>query len=60
MSGCFIPRAFLPHLLLGRMSATVLGDALFGFALYIVVAQPDLSHFALFTARVSTATLFVV
>jgi len=54
------PRAVLPHLLLGRMSATALGDALFGFALYVVVAQPDLPHFALFTALVvSTATLFV-
>ncbi|HUL63167.1 MAG TPA: ABC-2 family transporter protein [Burkholderiaceae bacterium] len=54
------PRAVLPHLLLGRMSATALGDVLFGFAVYIVAVRPDLAHFALFTALVgSTAVLFV-
>jgi ABC-2 type transport system permease protein len=54
------PRALLPHMLLGRMSATSWGDALFGFAVYVAFVRPDLPHFLLFTAMcVSTAVLFV-
>jgi ABC-2 type transport system permease protein len=54
------PRALLPHMLLGRMSATALGDALFGFAVYVAFVRPDWQHFALFTAlSLSSAAVFV-
>lgn len=54
------PRALLPHILLGRMTATAWGDALFGFAVYIAFVRPDVAHLALFTAlALSTAVLFV-
>jgi ABC-2 type transport system permease protein len=54
------PRAVLPHLLLGRMSATACGDAAFGYLVYLAVVKPDLQHFALFTAfTVSAAMAFV-
>ncbi len=54
------PRALLPHLLLGRMSATACGDAAFGYLVYLVLVKPDLAHFALFTAlTVSVAIAFV-
>jgi ABC-2 type transport system permease protein len=54
------PRALLPHLLLGRMSATAWGDALFGYAVYIVLVRPDLERLALFVAlSLSAAALFV-
>lgn len=54
------PRALLPHILLGRMSATAIGDALFGFVVYVVFVRPDLQHLALFTVlTLSTAVLFV-
>jgi ABC-2 type transport system permease protein len=47
-------------MLLGRMSATALGDALFGFAVYIAFVRPDLPHLALFTAlTLSSAAVFV-
>jgi ABC-2 type transport system permease protein len=54
------PRALLPHVLLGRMSATAWGDALFGFAVYIAFVRPDAAHFALFVALVfSVGIVFV-
>jgi len=54
------PRALLSHLLLGRMSATALGDAIFGFVAYLLMVRPDLPHFVLFTLlTMSVAVLFV-
>lgn len=54
------PRALLPHLLLGRMNASAFGDAVFGFAVYLLFVGPDLVHFALFTLlTVIVAFLFV-
>ncbi len=54
------PRALLPHVLLGRMSATAWGDVLFGFAVYLVFVRPDAAHFTLFLfLSLSTAALFV-
>jgi ABC-2 type transport system permease protein len=44
------PRRLLPHLLLGKMSASAIGDAIFGFATYFVVVCPDLTHATLFIA----------
>lgn len=53
------PRALLPHLLLGRMSAPALGDALFGYVVYILFVRPDLPHFLLFVGLTfSVALLF--
>ncbi|HWQ11428.1 MAG TPA: ABC-2 family transporter protein [Roseiflexaceae bacterium] len=54
------PRALLPHMLLGRMSATAWGDALFGYVVYLAFVRPDLPHLLLFTAlTLSVALLFV-
>jgi ABC-2 type transport system permease protein len=54
------PRTLLPHLLLGRMSASSVGDALFGYAVYLVMVRPDLPHLLLFVAlTVSVAVLFI-
>jgi ABC-2 type transport system permease protein len=54
------PRALLPHLLLGRMTATAWGDALFGFLVYIGFVHPDLARLLLFTGlTMSVAMLFV-
>ena len=54
------PRAPLSHLLLGRMSATACGDAIFGYVVYVAFVRPDLMHFLLFTAlTLSVAVLFV-
>ncbi|HEY9731240.1 MAG TPA: ABC-2 family transporter protein [Drouetiella sp.] len=54
------PRALLPHILLGRMSATAWGDAIFGYIVYLLFVKPDLPHFLLFVAlTVSIAFLFV-
>lgn len=54
------PRALLPHLLLGRMSATAWGDALFGYVVYLAFVRPDLAHFLLFAGlSLSVALLFV-
>ncbi|PWU03163.1 MAG: hypothetical protein C5B53_00805 [Candidatus Melainabacteria bacterium] len=53
------PRALLPHLLLGKMSATAIGDTLFGVFVYVIFVRPDLPHFALFLLlSVSAAVLF--
>jgi ABC-2 type transport system permease protein len=54
------PRALLPHMLLGRMSATAWGDALFGYVVYLVYVRPDWQHLALFVAlSVSVGVVFV-
>jgi ABC-2 type transport system permease protein len=54
------PRALLPHMLLGRMNATAVGDALFGYAVYLAFVRPDWKHFALFAVlTVSSAAVFV-
>ena len=54
------PRALLPHMLLGRMTATAWGDALFGYVVYIAFVRPDLRHLALFVAlSLSVALVFV-
>jgi ABC-2 type transport system permease protein len=54
------PRALLPHMLLGRMNATAVGDALFGYAVYLAFVRPDWQHFALFAVlTVSSAAVFV-
>lgn len=54
------PRAVLPHLLLGRMSATAVGDALFGYLVYLLLVRPDMEHFLLFAGlTVSVALVFL-
>jgi ABC-2 type transport system permease protein len=54
------PRALLPHLLLGRMSATAWGDALFGYVVYSLFVKPDLPHFLLFAGlSLSVAMLLI-
>jgi ABC-2 type transport system permease protein len=54
------PRALVPHMLLGRMSATAWGDALFGYGAYVALVRPDLAHLGLFvTLSLSAAALFV-
>jgi ABC-2 type transport system permease protein len=54
------PRALLPHLLLGRMSASAWGDALFGYAVYLGFVRPDLPHFLLFVALTWSVMLLFV
>jgi ABC-2 type transport system permease protein len=54
------PRALLPHMLLGRMSAAAWGDAIFGYAVYIAFVRPDATRFALFVVlSLSVAVVFV-
>lgn len=54
------PRALLPHMLLGRMSAMSWGDFLFGFVVYGLFVRPDLPHLLLFCAlTLSVALLFL-
>lgn len=54
------PRALLPHLVLGRMSATSVGDAIFGYLVYLIFVRPDLEHFLLFSLfTLTSATLFL-
>ncbi len=54
------PRALLPHLLIGRMIATSVGDMLFGIATYIIFVRHDPLHVALFLLLViAVAFLFV-
>ncbi|MBO0722948.1 MAG: ABC-2 family transporter protein [Blastocatellia bacterium] len=54
------PRPLLSHLLLGRMSATAWGDALFGYAVYLIFVRPDLTHLVLFIAlSLSVGLLFI-
>lgn len=51
------PRALLPHVILGRMSPTALGDALFGIFVYVAFVRPDLPHFILFCALVCSVSI---
>jgi len=54
------PRAVLPHLLLGKSSASAWGDALFGVVVYLLFVKPDLPHFILFLLLIcSVAVLFI-
>ena len=54
------PRALLSHMLLGRMSASAWGDALFGYVIFVLFVQPDLARFGLFVLlSLSVALLFV-
>ena len=54
------PRALLPHLVLGRISPSAFGDAIFGYVVYVALVHPDLQHFLLFSLlTVSVALLFV-
>jgi ABC-2 type transport system permease protein len=54
------PRTLLPHMLLGRMSTTAWGDALFGYSVYFIFVRPDVIHIVLFTAlTLSVAMVFV-
>lgn len=54
------PRALLPHLILGRTVTTAWGDAIFGYAVYIVFLRPDPLHFCFFVIlSLSVALLFV-
>src|SRR5262249_13718379 len=54
------PRALLPHMLLGRMTATAWGDALFGYTIYLTLVRPDLVHFVLFVALTLSVSLVFV
>ena len=54
------PRALLPHMLLGRMHASAWGDALFGYAVYLLFVRPDLPHFLLFVLLTLSAMLVFV
>lgn len=54
------PRVLLPHLLLGRMTASSWGDLLFGYGVYLGFVHPDWVHFGLFVIlTTSVAALFV-
>jgi ABC-2 type transport system permease protein len=54
------PRRLLPHLLVGRMSVISIGDAFFGFVVYLFFVQPDPLRFLLFTLLVvAVAFLFL-
>lgn len=54
------PRALLSHLILGKMNATAIGDAIFGYAIYVMFVHPDFAHFLLFAVLTfSVAITFV-
>jgi len=54
------PRALLPHLILGKMNASAFGDAVFGYAVYILFVHPDAPHMVMFAAlTLSVAVVFV-
>jgi ABC-2 type transport system permease protein len=54
------PRALLPHLALGKTVPSGLGDAIFGYVLYIAFVRPDVPHFLLFVLfTLTSAVLFV-
>jgi ABC-2 type transport system permease protein len=54
------PRCLLPHFILGKMSATAFGDLVFGFVVYVVLVQPDLVHFALFSLLIASVALLFI
>ena len=51
------PRAILPRLALGKMSATALGDLAFGYVVYMVLVRPDWQHFLLFNFLLAAVAL---
>jgi ABC-2 type transport system permease protein len=54
------PRAVLPHLALGKLVPSGVGDAIFGYILFLFFVRPDLPHLALFLLfSLSAATLFI-
>ena len=54
------PRRLLSHLILGKMSATAWGDAIFGFAVYFLFVRPHCHHSFLFIGlTLVVAFLFV-
>jgi len=54
------PRAVLPHLALGRMVPSGLGDAIFGYVLFFAFVRPDWQHMLLFLVfSLSSALLFI-
>ena len=54
------PRSVLPHLLLGRMSASAIGDALFGVVVFLGFTHPSGAKIALFALLlVAVAALYV-
>jgi ABC-2 type transport system permease protein len=54
------PRALLPHLVLGKMTGTSWGDAIFGYAVYIFFVRPNLEHFLLFMLFTLTTTILLI
>ena len=53
------PCPLLPHILLGRASATAWGDMIFGYCAYLLLIKPDFVHFVLFLGlSFSVAFLF--
>jgi len=54
------PRALLPHLLLGRMSASACGDVIFGVAVYLAFVRPDAAHIALFAVLAAGVAVLIV
>jgi ABC-2 type transport system permease protein len=53
------PRSLVPHLALGKMSPSALGDLAFGIVVYLLLVKPDLAHFAMFSFLVvSVAVLY--
>ncbi|MBP9093045.1 ABC-2 family transporter protein [bacterium] len=54
------PRSLIPHLSLGKMSATAIGDLAFGYFIYIVMVRPDLQHFLLFNLLVVAVALVFI
>jgi ABC-2 type transport system permease protein len=52
------PRALLPHLVLGKMSATGWGDAIFGYLVYLAFVHPSLSQLLLFAVFTISAAVF--
>lgn len=54
------PRPVLPHLLLGKMSASAWGDALFGYVVYVVFIKPDLLHLLMFVALTFSVMLLFI
>ena len=53
------PRALVPHLALGKLSPTAMGDLAFGYAAYLLLVKPDLEHFLMYVfLTVAVAVLF--
>ncbi len=54
------PRVVLPHLALGKMVPSGLGDAIFGYILYLFFIHPDWPHILLFLLFTLTAAMLFV